>query len=107
MIAETHRLMPTKPIRYLVNTHHHFDHAGGLREVGRTTRIVITQEANFTFYEGIVFDLRPRMGQPDCLSFAPRQVHYALVKEGYELTDGEQHIDIYTCRSALNMPRTC
>ena len=31
VIAEAKRLMPNKPIRYLINTHHHFDHSNGLR----------------------------------------------------------------------------
>jgi glyoxylase-like metal-dependent hydrolase (beta-lactamase superfamily II) len=25
------RAIPNKPIKYLINTHHHFDHSGGLR----------------------------------------------------------------------------
>ena len=29
VIAEVNKLVPNKKIRYLVNTHHHMDHAGG------------------------------------------------------------------------------
>ena len=94
VIAETHRLMPTKPIRYLVNTHHHFDHAGGLREFAAEDALIVTHESNFNYYEGVVFDLRPRIVQPDRLSLAPRQVHYLLVKDKRTITDGMRSIDV-------------
>lgn len=94
VIAETHRLMPTKPIRYLVNTHHHWDHSGGLREFAAEDALIVTHESNFDYYEGVVFDLRPRLVAPDRLSKAPRQVHYLLVKDKRTITDGERSIDI-------------
>ena len=43
--------MPNKPIKYVVNTHHHFDHAGGLGPFVAEGAIVLTHDANKAFYE--------------------------------------------------------
>jgi glyoxylase-like metal-dependent hydrolase (beta-lactamase superfamily II) len=40
------RAIPDKPIKYVVNTHAHYDHAGGLRTYPGAGIIVITQEMN-------------------------------------------------------------
>ena len=37
--------VPTKPIRYVVNTHAHYDHAGGLRQYVAEGITVITHES--------------------------------------------------------------
>jgi glyoxylase-like metal-dependent hydrolase (beta-lactamase superfamily II) len=94
VIAETRRLIPNKPIRWVVNTHHHFDHAGGLRPFGGEDIVVVTHESNFNFYEGVAFDLRPRVLKTDNLSIAPRQVHYVLVRDQHQITDGTRTMNI-------------
>ena len=43
--------VPNKPIRYVVNTHAHYDHAGGLRQYVAEGITVITHESNKGFYE--------------------------------------------------------
>ena len=95
LINETKRLIPNKPIRYLVNTHHHFDHSGGLRAFGAEGSTIVTHRSNLDYYAGVVFDLRPRTLEPDPLSLAPREVDYVLVDDSYTITDGDQTMVLY------------
>ena len=42
-------LMPDKPIRFLINTHQHFDHIGGIRTYLHIGATIITQRKNIAF----------------------------------------------------------
>jgi len=72
VIAEANRLVPNKLIRYLVNTHHHMDHAGGLRTYLSQGTTIVTHESNKQYYLDIMFYPAPRTLDPDRLSiFSP------------------------------------
>ena len=69
VIGEVKRLVPDKPIRYVVNTHHHADHAGGLRTYLTQGAAIVTYEGNREYYEKVVFypapqDVRTRLAGP-------------------------------------------
>jgi glyoxylase-like metal-dependent hydrolase (beta-lactamase superfamily II) len=51
VIAEVKKLLPAKPIRYLINTHYHFDHSGGLRTYVAEGATIVTHQSNKAFYE--------------------------------------------------------
>jgi glyoxylase-like metal-dependent hydrolase (beta-lactamase superfamily II) len=51
VIAETKRLIPAKPIRYVVNTHAHFDHSGGLAPFAAEGITIVTHANNRAFLE--------------------------------------------------------
>src|SRR5262245_19207242 len=45
---------PNKRIRYVINTHHHFDHAGGLRDAVAEGATILTDRDNKAHYERVL-----------------------------------------------------
>jgi glyoxylase-like metal-dependent hydrolase (beta-lactamase superfamily II) len=68
VIAEAERLAPGKPIQYAINTHHHFDHVGGLRTYLSQGTTIVTHETNKQYYIDILFHPAPRTLMPDRFS---------------------------------------
>src|SRR2546422_14721 len=66
LIAEVTKLIANKPIRYLVNTQHLFDHSGGLRTYVDQGVTIITHAINKPFYDKSFTS--PRTLNPDPLS---------------------------------------
>jgi glyoxylase-like metal-dependent hydrolase (beta-lactamase superfamily II) len=93
VIEEAKKLAPNKPIKYLINTHNHFDHAGGVRTYVAEGATVITNEMNIAFYEKAWS--APRMLAPDMLSKDPKKPEFVPVKEKYILNDGGRTLEIY------------
>ena len=50
-LAKIKETVPGKPIRYLVLTHHHSDHAGGFREYAAEGATIVTTAGNKNFLE--------------------------------------------------------
>ena len=51
VIAEAKKAIPNKPIKYVVNTHAHFDHASGLAPFAAEGATIITHANNKSFLE--------------------------------------------------------
>ena len=51
VMAEVKKLVPNKPIKYLVNTHHHFDHSAGVRAYAAEGVTIVTHEVNRPYFE--------------------------------------------------------
>jgi glyoxylase-like metal-dependent hydrolase (beta-lactamase superfamily II) len=94
VITEAKKLVPNKPIKYLVNTHNHFDHLGGVRAfVAEGGVTIITNAMNKQYYDQIF--KAPHTLAPDRLSQNPKKATYVTVKDKYVLADGGREIDIY------------
>lgn len=94
------KLIPNKPIRFLVNTHQHFDHIGGLRTYLHIGATIITHVKNFDFYNRDVLNYTPRTVRPDMVSLWPpteltEGYNVETVRENYVVTDGTRIMSLY------------
>ncbi len=101
VVAEVHKLFPNKPIKYLVNTHNHFDHLGGVRGFVAEGATVVTDARNQNFYQRVVFAPQSRTLAPDRLStrpFAPTgpgTLSLQTFSERYTISDGNETIELH------------
>jgi len=101
VIAETKKQFPNKPIRYVVNTHNHFDHLGGVRAYVAEGATIVTDDKNKDFYKDVVLAPQPRSLLPDRLSqrpFAPTgpgQLMLQTFTDSYTISDGNQTIELH------------
>jgi glyoxylase-like metal-dependent hydrolase (beta-lactamase superfamily II) len=102
VLAEVGRLIPNKPIRYVVTTHHHFDHTGGLRTYMAQGATIVTHQANKEFLEDVLLSPAPRTLQPDRFStFYPyfsggrRPLPMEAVNQKYVISDGVRTVEMH------------
>jgi glyoxylase-like metal-dependent hydrolase (beta-lactamase superfamily II) len=88
-----HKTIPNKPIKYVVNTHHHNDHLGGLRNAVAEGAIIITQAQNREWYEKVF--AMPRTIAADRLARAPRKAVIETVGDKRVLTDGVRRLELH------------
>jgi glyoxylase-like metal-dependent hydrolase (beta-lactamase superfamily II) len=93
VLAEAKKLVPSKPVRYVFTTHHHFDHAGGLRTYVAEGATVVTHATNVPYFTKTL--VAPATITPDAQSKSPKKPKFQSVSDKYALTDGTQTIEVY------------
>ena len=73
-------ILPNKPVKYVVNSHNHFDHLGGIRTAFHEGATIITHASNRDFYKNEVLSHEPWTLEPDRLSLYPP----TELDEGYQ-----------------------
>lgn len=92
-VAETKRLIPNKPITYVMNTHPHSDHTGGLPVLVAEGATIITQANNVEFLDRALNT--PRTLLDDTLSRNPKRAHVEGVGEKAVYSDGTRTVEMY------------
>lgn len=90
VIARIREIAPGKPIRYVVMTHHHSDHVGGLRSFIAEGATVVTTPENRAVVEAMA-----TAKQNDRLAREPRAPQFLFVESGRRVfTDGTQTVEL-------------
>jgi glyoxylase-like metal-dependent hydrolase (beta-lactamase superfamily II) len=100
VIEEIVKLAPGKPIRWLVSSHPHFDHIGGLRTYNHIGATIVTHMKNLAFMTRDVLTYRARTVAPDILSLWPptelaEGYNYEAIQENFVITDNTRILRVY------------
>jgi len=93
VIAKARELRPGKPLTEVVNTHHHFDHSGGLRAAVSEGLTVYTRQGNVAFYQTAL--TRPHTIGPDRLTRNRKPLKIEAVDEERTLQDDTRTMTLY------------
>jgi glyoxylase-like metal-dependent hydrolase (beta-lactamase superfamily II) len=93
VIAETKKLAPGKPIRYVINSHVHFDHSGGLRAAVAEGAVIVTHSQNKAYYEKAFANANTI--DPDALAKSGRKPKFITVDDKYTIKDGARTVELY------------
>ena len=93
VIAKIHELFPGRKISAVINTHAHFDHAGGLRTFVAEGVKVITHERNAAYYARAWN--QPRTLNPDALAASKRKPEFETFTVKYVVGDADRPIEIH------------
>ena len=84
---------PGKPVKYLVLTHHHMDHAGGLRAYAAQGATLVVGRGTMAHYRRVLAS--PTTRNPDLTARDLRHTPIVEVKDKYVMTDGTREVHAY------------
>ena len=94
------KTIPTKSIRFVVPSHHHFDHSGGLRAAAATDAVLVMPERTRPFFEQAY--AAPRTLNPDTLAKSGKQARFATYRDKHVLSDGTQTLELHVLRGNVH-----
>jgi glyoxylase-like metal-dependent hydrolase (beta-lactamase superfamily II) len=102
VIDAVKKAIPGKPIRYIINTHTHFDHSGGLRTYVAEGATVVTHFANIAYWEQVWAN--PRTINPDRLAKSGRKPVFEGIVGSRVFRDETREMAVYHYAGNMHNP---
>ena len=93
MLAEAKKLIPGKPIRYVISSHFHFDHAGGLRAAAAEGATIVSHPQTRAYYEKAFAN--PNRISPDLLAKSGKKAKVMAASDGMVMKDATRAVQIH------------
>ncbi|MBI3245710.1 MAG: MBL fold metallo-hydrolase [Deltaproteobacteria bacterium] len=98
VLAALAQKFPGKPVRFLVNTHFHNDHSGGVRAYIAAGATVVVPKGDEEFFKKMA--AAPHTRVPDSLQKTPKPLVLETVeREKKVLSDGNRVVEVYPVRN--------
>ena len=100
VLAAVNKLVAGKKVQTVINTHHHFDHAGGLRMAAAEGITLITSALAKPYFEAAFS--QPQQRAPDALSKSGRKSVFIGVDGQTVLSDVKRPIEIHSLQDSIH-----